>query len=575
MKHRKLLAAALALLFCPALIGCGSNGTLGGQSAPTDPAPSAAPAQPAPSPPCSIYIQDDQLYYAAFSDTASAVRLGSQLFAEDVTDRDNWTGYLSVITKVSGDGTKVLYPQCVSNESYSLYYWDMADPTAEALLVDTGLSTSWLQMYFDTLAVNDAFDRIIYLHNGNLYRHDLKEKTLIASDVEQFQTSADGKKLWFLTGDDRLYLWQDGGQPEVIAGGVTGMLYINESMDIFFCKKGDALWTWQKGQSEKLLTSEVYSFHGLENGAAYYTVEQGQVRFSEFFGDNLTSQFRDAYLDSPFQTLYYFDGTESAVINSFVLNLRTGAAGGSAILYSAVDLQDIPFSQVKPYLNQLEESRYKLQDDFLEENRVYYVADREKAGKVPIDNMDSIYNGLSADGKILYTGAYAEDNSYSIYELTLDGAQITGTRTVDENIAQSAWTRTADGKYIAYKDISDYTIEGHLFQMYAVNYNGSLYLDGKHIEDLVRVDAYQYSNGNLFYITDWDDALRHGTLKLYDGEKTDTLIENIYGWILTPEGDLLILSNRSEIDGPGELWVYSEGELRYVADNVMGLIDIY
>ena len=570
MKGRTYRAAALLLAVCLLLAGCANNGTLSTQPAPTDTAPSTDAVRPSPEAQYCLYVKDGQLFYAGLSSSADAFQLTTDLYNEEVTNIGDRAYLLQYGIKVSSDGTRILYPQQVDYSHYSLYYRDLTDPDGEPLLIDTGLYLTYNEM-----EVNQTFDCITYLKDRELYQHDLTEKILIASDVREFYVSPDGRDLWFRTFDDELYLKKGVQEAQLVATGVTRVIFVNEAMDLFFYSKSGALCKRQGTEPEVQIApyADTIMIKVHQDGTAYYAVEQGIVSFEEMFADSMTDsyreQFRDATFDSPFQTLYYYDGEESTVICDTMLDWEYWADNGSVVAYSAIDRQVLSISQVAEHLTAYGD-QYDLLESYREAHKGYYLAAKTETANIPLENIDSIYISLSQDGKFLYIIADTDGQYGSLYQLTLDGAQIINTRVIDEDAYRSEWRKTADGKSTYFKDVTVYKKDTD-DTVPSVNYSGSLYLDGKHIDDDVSLYSATYADGILYYVAEWNLDLEEGVIKRYDGEKTETVLENIFNFQMTSGGYLLIESNRSEIDGPGELWVAYDGELRKIADDVVGL----
>ena len=83
---------------------------------------------------------------------------------------------------------------------------------------------------------------------------------------------------------------------------------------------------------------------------------------------------------------------------------------------------------------------------------------------------------------------------------------------------------------------------------------------------------YCVKTGATIYYTDFDSQQETGTLKLYNGEASVVIDENVTNFQITESGDVFYLLNYDFSRYTGQLWVYRNGERHLVDNGVTDLI---
>ena len=599
MKHRNLLAAALALVLCVALILCIPKGTPSPQPDPTDSTPSSTPAttptqgviRPAATASRCLYVQDNQLHYVSLSSFPTSITLGSNLYSEDISSQDyiqRNNASLDQVIRFSADGQKILYPQQMGYGGCDLYYQDLSNLMKEPILVASGL-----QLSESNLAVNETFDRITYLSSASLFQHDLNERKWISDQVQTFAASSDGTTLWYLRWDGLLCFVEIGhyNKTQQISTDVTEVLFYDEDTSLFFYLKDKDLYKQQGTEPEELIQSNVNKTVTVyPDGTAYYCVEsQTKLCYLDLFEDDLADaeesaayreKLQDLYLTSPFKTLYYYNGTESIELCDGMLSWGS-LPDASAVTYTALESAELPAWKLSEYIS-AGENISTLWDQHRDTNASEYVAVKENTAKVEYGDMDNLSLELSANGTAPYLTVEQSDGSLALYRVTLEGCQITAAEPVDTNISNGALAvscqQTADGTLIYFKDAqerTDATETENAGTTPRSYWAGALYMDGKLIDENVYAGSALYLSGKLYYLTDWNNVTNQGTLKLYDGETAQVIADGVYKILQNDNGDLLIRRNYNAETKLSELWIFSNGQLTQIAENVAELMDIY
>ena len=75
---------------------------------------------------------------------------------------------------------------------------------------------------------------------------------------------------------------------------------------------------------------------------------------------------------------------------------------------------------------------------------------------------------------------------------------------------------------------------------------GEMYIDKVRVGNDVPI-YYTYKHGyyddcdKLFYLTDWDNDKKCGTLKVYQGDKVTKIADDVYDYVVTNEGRAIYL----------------------------------
>lgn len=582
MKRNRLMAFALALMMALSLCACWADTGL--QS--TDPTATTRPAITDPNAlHYGLYIQNGQLFYANFVDETSILQIGNETITGDLIW---WThvGY-EVDVYLSRDGRYMLYRQGYqSDEGASMYYIDLTAPEQPPIHIEHGYNIKY---------ANEEFNDFIYV-SGNLYRHDLTTLTTLATDLDTyygFQISEDGNDILYVTEQDRsLYLIKDSGEPELITTGVT-WCDASEDFNTVFYIRDNILYVKKQGQEEQKIASCVksWSLYVNKDGTAYcFAEDQEKINILDILEGETKAdkeKYSDTFIDSPYFSLYYFDGNQTHLVCDSALQRypQDKAESTAALTYIATESAEPPGYAMSSFNAEfLYDAAYTVEcyiKDYIEANTSFYLAVQENAVRMVENKQDGYLGSISDDGKYLYQCVYTDESMRSVdrYRLTMQGTQIVEKELVAEDMDRDSFLVTAGDSVIYLRDMQSNILEwSDKFGNYFSASYGSLYIDDQHIDDNVRYYYYgvkvdeQNRNGLIYYLKDWDPDTLLGTLKVYDGEKAETIMDNVYEMVLTPGGELMFLRNYDYLNCVGELWVYRNGTCEKLADNVNQIV---
>ena len=162
---------------------------------------------------------------------------------------------------MSEDGKRIFFPDRGGD---AIYYRETGDPEGEAVRVDTDMSD---------YAINASGTLVTYLKDSDLYQSDLTDKERIASDVEAFWVTNDGKTVTYFNTDDGYYRWTSGSESEKLVSNITNIEYVSDDL------------------SQVKITSDVENVvRILDSGELYYTKSASDdLSVMDYIEDDLAS----------------------------------------------------------------------------------------------------------------------------------------------------------------------------------------------------------------------------------------------------------------------------------------------
>ena len=545
-----------------------------------------------------LYLKDDQLVYTNLKED------GDWEITSDLTDGEEATPSdalaLSLMVMMSEDGKRVFFPDRGGD---AIYYRETGDPEGEATRVDTDM---------DDYAINTSGTLVTYLKEGDLYQSDLTDKERIASDVEAFWVTNDGKTVTYFNTDDGYYRWTSGSESEKLVSNITNIEYVSDDLSEVLYVKDGSLYR-QTGTEEPVkITSDVENVvRILDSGELYYTKSASdELSVMDYIEDDLASsdaamqpveypdyvwsfdydtteayqaakaqrdqqmeaynayrdkldrdEMREELKESTIQQnryeLYYYNGTEETLVtDSLAYSWLTASAADKAVVLAEVR-DEASASKVK--LSEIDyayeaESRVR---EMLNTGTQYYVIAGSTMLALETDDAESFQ--MDAEGKTIYymDNLSEEGDTGDLYKVTVDGDQVGAPEEVELDVY--SYSLQEDGSLITRKNMKDG--------------EGDLCLNGQEVD--YNVSSYQYmEDGSLIYFTDWNDEDGYGTLRIYDGEAA-TIAEDVHEMALTANDTVLYLGEYSGKHQTGTLYLYSGSEPTKLDDDVTAVVATY
>ena len=179
-----------------------------------------------------LYLKDNEVFFTQVS------KIKPMQVTEDMLDgKDDLTDSAIQRTAsqnrviMSKDGKNLFYGDEFEFsedgyvKSYTLYYRSAKDAKKEAVKLDSGVSG---------YIISENGKSVVYVKDGSVYQHNLKEKTKIINECADFNVSKDLKVFFWTDEEGDLYMKKAGQDKKKLDSEVGDIKYVNE--------KGSAVW---------------------------------------------------------------------------------------------------------------------------------------------------------------------------------------------------------------------------------------------------------------------------------------------------------------------------------------------
>lgn len=501
-----------------------------------------------------FYVKDQEIFFSDLKKDSEAWQLTSRLFDYDnigeeglifssssssYEDIAGVSYYLGACTYVSEDGKYIFFPDKNDDDDYyglKLYYREVDKPEEEAIKID---SEVW------DYTVNTSATLVTYIkgEEGNLYQYKIGEdsKDKIASGVIDYWVSDDGDKIGYLNTEGSLYLKYADKDKEKIASEVSSIEYLNDKITTAYYIKDDSLYKQVEGEDRIKIAPDVHSVLKIyDSGEIYYLKSEPEELLPMDKGT----------IEQPVYSLCYFNGTEETVItdtfdNSY--NSYAIAANAAVIAYEAYDQSHLEYER--------------------------YIAVKDTATVVEQQEYATDFT-INADGTIVYyIDNIPDDKDYGeLYRIDITNGVIGKPEFYDSDVLYCNYIykniEFVNGSRLLYfKDCKDVD---------RTDAAGEVYIDKVRVgTDVCIRSVVNYGDcDKVFYLTDWDNDKKCGTLKVYQGDKVTKIADDVYDYVVTNEGRAIYLSDYSLQYHMGELSEWNKGKTRKIDDDVMSIIPL-
>ncbi len=452
-----------------------------------------------------FYFKDDGNLYMSTVNKKTPAQVSKEFFDFDLDNSDIAYADLAFEPLLLSDGKTLIYPDKINEygNEYTLYVRNVQSLKKDPVKIGDSISS---------VKIPESEKFILYKEDGNLYKHDFSEKQKIASDVTSYTMSGDGKVIYFIDDDSKLYIKSGNKEKVKIASDVDSICYVNSKYDtVYFSEKGDEgryIYYSKNGKEKVKFASDVMSLKAMyDSGEAYYT------KYDKNDGD----------------VLYYNDGKEEIKLVEQVDSV-TRYSDSAKIVISAYEDDD-------------------------EEDMIYYFASKENLTKLDAENATKI--SFSDDGKTLY---YLNDYDNDDYTGDLTKVSVSGNTPKNYEVL--------DG------DVNTYTLIESTCIYKKDKDDGvfTLCIDGKEIAKEV-CDLVDYYNDHkvLLYFTEPDEDDETATLNIYNGKKSkvvDTDVCDNYVTYNVETKAVYYFIDYDEKDDEGTLKCYKNGKASVIAHDV-------
>ena len=505
-----------------------------------------------------LYLKEDEIYYSALKNK-EPLQVTSR-FTED----GYRSYYASYYTAYSEDGKLLFYPDKLESGGFKLYYRNIDNPKKDPIKIDSDI---------DEFQVNEAATLVTYLKdNGDLVQYNLKkdDKDKLASEVEWWRVSEDGKIIFFRNDDNDLYVIKNGGDKEKL-DSKSRVVHVNSDFSCIYYRKDENLYkrSLSKNAEKEKIASDVSAVLRVYDTGEIYYLETGTTTsrgsYMDYVDEDMTglTSWDTAFWiretlseDSPSLTvssLYYFDGKKATLLTDEYIDYKT-----TSYDYAAVAFYTAGGKIEKTKLSEIESSWdfETMIDKQLKSGEMFL------AVGATLSSLDEYENPTSftfEDEKTVYFIHDEDDDSQGdLVKLTLNGGLIKKDETVQSDV-YSYWI--LDGKVLYFTDVKGYT--------------GDMYLGGKRIAYDVKLYPIDYSEDTkaLSFYTDWDDRDECGTLNIYKGGKITKIADEVADYFVLPDGSILFLNDVSS-RGEGTLYRFKGSRSTKIDDDVTEIIHV-
>ena len=471
--------------------------------------------------------------------------------------------------------------------------------------------------------LGDTKNVLYRTEDGDIYFHDLEEKYKVAKNVSSYTIDEDYKNIRYLTDEGKLYIRGLGEKDEAtkIDTKVDYTIYTEPNFDNTYYVKEDAVYLYDGKDSKKL--GKDFNSTDYVGGTLYAFKEVTDTyRFDELVIDDLSdslgvepylhlkrprqedyssySEYDDAYdywyeyydLDDDIRDAFYiyediqdakkdlnenpievttydlyayldgeFKKIDSGLTSSYLNELYAEEDENSLAYYRNSKSGSVNKVNLSEFEDSLYMLRYELSDEFsgdYSDGEVVLLKD----GKVieglenaeEIDAMD-----MSLDGKALYTLVIEDDDeSGDVVKYKIGSDKLTGA----EVVLQDAVTFSVYDNDAVFGRNDDEEVVG-LVNGDEINLGEDIY-------------SYRYVDGEIYYITDYNDEKDSGELVRYNGGDEVTICDDVYySYAIFGEDKIVYIQDYDGSEG-GELCISdSDGNAEVVDDEVTNFMTYY
>lgn len=497
-KNRRFFAALLSSVMCfSMLVGCGGGTNSGNSSAQAD---------------AIVYLSTDNEFnlISEKKENAEAISLKEKIWFDGnvgkikINANPTLDGQTSMVM-FSADGKGIYFYKVTGSTNCALYYASIS-----ALKDGDASAVQLISENVDPRLVKESKDGLVYLEGTSLYAVSGETPILLASDVNDYNLTADKKGIFFSRANGNgydLYCCPINGNTTEsnICSGVDGYYY-GDSMIIYHKAVDGVLSTVycaEYGKEAEIITESCYIRPASVSGDTCYYLEVKE-------GQNAAGQPARVF------AIYYFDGKDSELVTE---SLNFSGSGYFNAEQKVVIIQAIPNADFSMVMAE------KTGNPSYGQFACYL--DNQLKGCFALDMRmfrNYRYVGISGQSVILYS----LDNELIAYQLTADGTELPTVLCACTGAPQYS---TADGSvyYIELENRKNVN-DGTLFK-YS---NGETTMLAEHINYAA---THIYENDIVLTISSSD------VLTMIEDGEENAIAENIGYYLRTTDGNILLISN--------------------------------
>lgn len=569
-----------------------------------------------------FYVKDRGLHGASLKSAKKKPVEYTERFANADSLYDAVSGFYGA-QFVSKDGKYHFFMEDVNYDlgiTYTLY---SQRGTKEPVKIDSGIQ--------DMYQVTDD-NKVVYVKNDNLYVSDLKDKTKIGSDVDEFMLDQEGKNvLWMVDSgnvdggydiyyqdlamkkdrkklisdgtvirassdlntllmikEESLYLVRDQGDGEKLAGDVENVLGADLTKGTFFYigvdqESVNAMdfvdddMAASDAQIAEPIRANYERSEVVGQGYWAYTRTVVDDRYYEDMDrynqklerDSLRRELSGMEIEQPYQTLYYYSNGEAQLVTDKFVDW----SGYPFITDGDKEInKDFTSYLLYQRANDSLENKVKLSElSYAEEieSMIYYVRGN--------DVVTCLFAGgketeLDLDGKSTYN-AYKDVKNNQLYCHLVEPDNYGGTGdliSISLSSDNAGKIENRDSDIDGIELVSD----GNVYYMKDVNdrYVGDLYCNGERVvTDVSRYTVEPVRDSSaIICVADPSRESGDGSLMYLKGRKAEKIADDVSDYHAFGEDSIVVLTDYNYNRYKGELQYYNGKELRKLDSDVRG-----
>ena len=603
-----------------------------------------------------FYLKDDGISYTSVSKVKTK-EVTDNLYADGAFADAPYS--VSKYISLSEDGKRMFYPEDITNSDSgaTIYYCRINSGNSKGKKIDSEI-TSYV--------INKNGTKIYYLKGseGDLYVSDLSDKDKIDNNVTEFYLDETGNKLLYVTNNGVIYSKDGSKDREKVDNNITSLKYVSTDLKTIYYLKEDALYLKSGDKEEEKIISGVSDVVRIyDTGEIYYKkANDVEMKISDFVNDDMADV--DAAMKEPIEPTYpnYDDCKPTTAYPTEPSYSNYTDSWGYIDWDSYYDVYDEYTAQVDEYNKQWNDAYDAAKNKYDKEYEAYnqkskeYTAKQERdllrnslasetikitrsslnyykdgdSSKIT-DNYNSlICPGLNKPVLIYANNKEAEFNKINLSEVTsyddvfnfaTDATEAktdtyvavnekasklkqddTGSFTINKagdkiyyyqncNVNESRGDlyyvnikdNSLSSPMLCYKDISEYQVcsDGKILYFKNVKEDsGDLYIDDKKIDSEVYI-YFSYILGGkvkngIIYRTDYDDIKNSYTLKRYNGKKSVDIAKDVYDNYIVNDKQIAYITDYNEDDQVGDAYLYnSSGKSKQIDKNISAFLYVF
>ncbi len=549
------------------------------------------------------YIKDGELWYHQFGGDFLEIT-SDFVTVDDVADEDmtQLNGQkTSIMFQLAADGKTLFYPDKIDENGMNLYYRDISDPEAEPVKLGSSI-----MLFF----INDKGDRILFQKDSGIYLGPIDNvRKICGEDCGLVAVDAKFEKAIYcesekieteerIVYDYTFYLWEDGKKEKIASGEIHDLRVIGKAADcrtnqiikdyygssrvlvyeslneVCYLKEDVLNIRNSKGDVEKI-DSEVDSIQAvLENGDIYYTQKGKEIRYADFIdldnGIQLTDSEKERTYCQAYTLFGYIDGKTVRITENYYLHTSVFTDSGVALIryYDFDSVKKVKMSEVQGFSDATQEirDRVEMPDAVLVDGIMY---------EIELDNIHSF--SMTEDGTSIFFLTKEEEKEESadskkpekgeLYSVCVKDGKVEAPKLYDSEVSvDCGFTLNKNGDPIYYKDYKE------------EKKRATLVIAGEELDNDVFPGWIRYmENGGYVYFIDYnaDETKQNGTLRMYRKDQAQTIADDVYTVVVTPDNEILYLKEYDLEDCKGVLYRYHDGKNEQLDEDVTALLDIY